>query len=227
MLGVFILETVWLENSRRPIGRRVTGHPSSYWSQAIFLFILHTYPPMKMEHSAPKRRHIKFRRRGITQKKAYNNKVAVYIPWPICKHMRLRVPDKYCQHIPERVIHVNGTTFMWDVPAITDRTVLANRSDRKEKTRLLIDITTPDESNVNTKETEQLNKCKDLEIEASRMWKVRTKIVPVTNGALGTMNKGLDQNPQSFPAQPSAIELQKITLMSTAHCICKVWGKSL
>jgi len=28
---------------------------------------------MKMEQTAPKRRHIKFRRRGITQKKAYNN----------------------------------------------------------------------------------------------------------------------------------------------------------
>jgi hypothetical protein len=29
---------------------------------------------MKMEQSVPKRRHIKFRGRGITQKKAYNNK---------------------------------------------------------------------------------------------------------------------------------------------------------
>jgi hypothetical protein len=116
---------------------------------------------------------------------------------------------------------------MWDVPVIADRTVPANRPDRKEKTRLLIDITTADESNVNTKETERLNKCKDLEIEANRMWKVRTKIVPVTNGALGTMNKGLDQNPQSLPAQLSAIELQKVTPMSTAHCICKVWGVSL
>ena len=28
--------------------------------------------PMKMEQSVPKRRHIKFRRRGITQKKTYN-----------------------------------------------------------------------------------------------------------------------------------------------------------
>jgi hypothetical protein len=27
---------------------------------------------MKMEQSVPKRRHINFRRRGITQKKAYN-----------------------------------------------------------------------------------------------------------------------------------------------------------
>jgi len=33
---------------------------------------LHTYLPMKMEQNVPKRRHIKFRRREITQKKAYN-----------------------------------------------------------------------------------------------------------------------------------------------------------
>jgi hypothetical protein len=37
-----------------------------------------------------------------------HNKVAVYIHWPICKHVRLQGPDKYCQHIPERVIYVNG-----------------------------------------------------------------------------------------------------------------------
>ena len=32
----------------------------------------YTYPSIKMEQSVPKRRHIKFRRRGITQKKAYS-----------------------------------------------------------------------------------------------------------------------------------------------------------
>ena len=34
--------------------------------------ILHNYLPMKMRKSDPKRRNIKFRCRGITQKKAYN-----------------------------------------------------------------------------------------------------------------------------------------------------------
>ena len=34
--------------------------------------ILHAYPAMKMEQCVPKRRHIKFRRREITQKKAYD-----------------------------------------------------------------------------------------------------------------------------------------------------------
>jgi hypothetical protein len=33
---------------------------------------------MKMEHSVSKRRHIKFRRRGITQKKTYNFLIFIY-----------------------------------------------------------------------------------------------------------------------------------------------------
>ena len=45
--------------------RKEGDRPSILLAQA-------TYSPMKVEQSAPKRRHIKLRRRGITQKKAYN-----------------------------------------------------------------------------------------------------------------------------------------------------------
>ena len=38
----------------------------------LCLFHLHRQVGVKMEQSVPKRRHIKFSRRGITQKKAYN-----------------------------------------------------------------------------------------------------------------------------------------------------------
>jgi len=70
---------------------------------------------------------------------------------------------------------------MWDVPATTDRTILANRPvillhDKKEKTCLPIDIALPDVSNANTKETEKLSQYKDLEIEVSRMRKWRAKL---------------------------------------------------
>jgi len=44
------------------------------------LFILYTYLPTKTVQSVPKRRHIKFRRRGITQKKAYNRYGVCYNP---------------------------------------------------------------------------------------------------------------------------------------------------
>ena len=38
------------------------------------------------------------------------------------------------------------------------------------------------------------------------------------------ITKGLDQNLQLLPGHLSAIELQTVTLKSTAHCIRKVLG---
>jgi hypothetical protein len=63
---------------------------------------------------------------------------------------------------------------------------------------------------------------KDLEIKVSGMWELRTKIMPAVIGALGTIKKGLVQNLQLLPGHWSAIELQKVTLMSSAHSICTV-----
>jgi hypothetical protein len=93
--------------------------------------------------------------------------------------------------------------------------------DNKEKTCPLIDIAIPD-TNLNTKETEKLRKYTVLEIEVSRMLKVRTEAVPFIIGALGTNKKGSDQNLQLLPFYPSARELQKITQTNTAHIIRKV-----
>jgi len=55
-----------------------------------------------------------------------HNKVNGYIHWTVCKHTGLQVTDKYYEHIPQRVLTVNGTTILWDIPVITDRTLLAN-----------------------------------------------------------------------------------------------------
>ena len=70
--------------------------------------------------------------------------------------MGLQVRDRYCEHIPDRVINVKGTTGMWDVPFITDRTVLANRPDamlrdKTEKICLLVDKAIPCDPYFNTK----------------------------------------------------------------------------
>ena len=96
--------------------------------------------------------------------------------------------------------------------------------DKKEKTCLLIGIAITNDSNFNTRETEKLSKCKDLEIEVSRMWKVRTKIVPVVIVGSGTIKRGFDQNLQLLSGHLLVVtELQKVTLMGTVHLI-KVLG---
>jgi hypothetical protein len=56
---------------------------------------------MKMEQSVPKRRNIKFRRRGITQKKAYNTTShiiwsPVMFRWPPVSVTPLDVPRFFC-----------------------------------------------------------------------------------------------------------------------------------
>jgi hypothetical protein len=61
-----------------------------------------------------------------------------------------------------------------------------------------------------------------MEVEVIRMWKVGTKFVPVVIGALRTIEKGLDQNLQLLSGHRLATDLQKATLMSTAHIIRKV-----
>jgi hypothetical protein len=48
---------------------------------------------------------------------------------------------------------------------------------------------------------------KDLKIEVSRIWKVRTKILSVIIGALRTITKGSDQNLQLFSGHLSVIKL--------------------
>ena len=57
-LGGPVSSIFWVEGARPVLGNNMQ--------------ILDTYLPMIMEQSVPKRRHIKFRRRRITRKKAYN-----------------------------------------------------------------------------------------------------------------------------------------------------------
>jgi hypothetical protein len=83
----------------------------------------------------------------------------------------------------------------------------------------MIDAAKPDYSDGNTKETEKLSKYEDHETRVQQDVESEVKTVPVIIGALGTIKKGLDQNLQLLPAHLSATELQKITLMSTAHSI--------
>ena len=44
--------------------------------------------------------------------------------------------------------------------------------------------------NISAKEFGKLNKCKDLEIEIAKMWKMKTKTIRVIVGTLGMIKKG-------------------------------------
>ena len=54
-----------------------------------------------------------------------------------------------------------------------------------------MDIAVPGDSNILQKETEKYEKYQDLAREIKRIWKSRTKVVPVVVGALGSESKKL------------------------------------
>jgi len=54
---------------------------------------------------------------------------------------------------------------------------------------MLIDVAIPGVRNVIKKEVEKVLKYKDLTIEIERMWNVKTRVIPVTIRATGTISK--------------------------------------
>ena len=111
---------------------------------------------------------------------------------------------------------------MWDMPVNTDRTITANRpdiivKDSVNSTCKLIDMTVPPDRNIALKETEKnkKNKYKDLELEMQRMWHMKTVVIPVVVGALGTMKKGMVENINKVSKRATMTEIQKICMLLT------------
>ena len=80
-------------------------------------------------------------------------------------------------------------------------------------------MSVPSDSNISAKEFEKLSKYKDLEIEIAKMWKMKTKTIPVIVGALGMIKKGTQKYVNEIPGNLSLAEIQKIVLSSTAYIL--------
>ena len=148
--------------------------------------------------------------------------------WKICKEFGIEVKERWYEHEPKTVTENDSVTILWDndMPIHTDRTIAANRLDivlknKKDKTCLLIDMTILLDTNTSVKTTEKLTKYKDLEIEVERMWElIQSRCLCV--GALCTIKKDMENYSNKIPGNINIHELQKITLLSTAHLLRRV-----
>ena len=88
----------------------------------------------------------------------------------------------------------------------TDKTIKANKpdiiiKDKQEKTCMLLDMAIPSDRNTSVTVAEKLSKYKDLEIEITKMWGLKTTAVPVVIGALGAVNKGIEKHIDKIPGK--------------------------
>ena len=87
---------------------------------------------------------------------------------------------------------------------------------------MLIDIAVPSDRNTSVKVAEKLSKYKDMEIEITRMWGMKTQFVPVVIRALGVVKKGIEKEISNIPGKINITELQKIALLGSVHILRKV-----
>ena len=108
-----------------------------------------------------------------------HDQAALYMQWKICKAFSLPVVDKWYNHNPETVVSNGQVTLLWDMQVHTEKEIKANKpdiiiKDHINNTCQLIDMTVPSDRNVSIKEVKKYSKYKDLEIEISKMWKMKT-----------------------------------------------------
>ena len=71
----------------------------------------------------------------------------------------------------------------------------------------------PFDNNTSTKVSEKRSKYKDLEIEITRMWQMKTEIIPVVMGALGVIKKGSEKVVREILGNINPWEIQKTILL--------------
>jgi len=74
---------------------------------------------------------------------------------------------------------------------------------------MLLDVGISGDRNAIKKEDEKILKYKDLITELQRMWNVKTKVIPVIIGAIGSISKSLIKHPGNIPGKQKIKELKK------------------
>jgi hypothetical protein len=133
------------------------------------------------------------------------------------------------EHVPKSVEKSQGgkVTILCNQQVQTDRSIPNNKPDiiirnNEKGTCMLIDVAISGDRNLIKKEAEKILKYKDLTIEIQRMWKIKTRVIPVIIGATGTISKPFRKYVSSIPGNHEVRELQKTTILGTAHILRKV-----
>ena len=114
------------------------------------------------------------------------------------------------------------------MPVNTDRTITANRpdvivNDSVNSTCKMIDMTIAWDTNIAPREIEKKSKYKDLKLEIQRMWQMKTEVIPVVVGALGTVKKGMVEYIKKASEKATVTEAQKIYMLESAQIFRNDW----
>ena len=144
-----------------------------------------------------------------TEYKKRHDVVGRVIHWELFKEYGVECSDKWYEHSAKSIDENEEVKLLWDFTIQTDREIHHRRPDiviQKKK----------------AKETEKYEKYQDLASEIKRIWKSRTKVVPVVVGALGSVSKNLAGHLEQLGIKDRTRTMQKSALFGSAHSLRKV-----
>ena len=114
-----------------------------------------------------------------------------------------------------------------DFSVRTDHEIGARRPDlviidKRDKSCQIIDVAIPEDNRVREKEDEKVEKYQDLAREVRKMWGVRTKVIPVVVGALGSIPLRLNDNLRAIEVGIPVALIQRCALLGSARILRKV-----
>ena len=86
----------------------------------------------------------------------------------------------------------------------------------------MINITVLRDQNMKVKKLEKITKYEDLRLQVQRLWAVRTIVLPIVVGALGTVSEELENQLKTIGIPIIISCLHKVALVGTAFILRRV-----
>ena len=159
--------------------------------------------------------------------KRRHDKVCLNLHWQLCKKYGMSVAETWYKHQPEGVIENDRAKILWDFMVQCDIQIEHRKPDiividKEKKICKVIDVACPGDHRLVEKRNEKMNRYSDLRLEIARMWDIKTIVVPIIIGALGSIPKDIHKFLKLLDIEYDLNILQHSVLLGTANILRKV-----
>ena len=148
------------------------------------------------------------------------------VHWKLARKCNFEAGDKWYEHEPESVLENGGYKILWDFSIQTDHVIEAHRPDfvpvNKERICKITDFALPEDSRIEEKEKDKIEKYQDLRRELQKIWNVKVKIIPLVVGSLGAIPKQFGIRLKQIGITVRTAQVQKTVLLGTTRILRKV-----
>ena len=170
---------------------------------------------------------------GQLAKKQYmirHDKMGLRIHWELCRKYGIDCSSKWYNHVPSAVCSNPEDTIElhWDHTILIDVAVEHNKPDlvivdKLKKLWTFVDFSVPWDANVKNKEDDKVDRYSVLAGGVRRLHHVKTKVIPIVIGALGTVPKRLPKYLEDLGIAEDVIGcLQTTALLGTQRILRSV-----